>query len=139
MTLPILSETEEARLQAISSLWSSGLLRYKLEPRQREVYDALHRASPEEPFVIICHRGFGKTYTGCTYLLEQSRRQRDSNQLIISSTLKKLRTIVKPAFDAILQDCPSELRPKYDSQDSMYVFPQTGMKTFLLAAQGGHI
>lgn len=115
-----------------------GLLRYKLEPRQREVYDALHQAQPEEPFVIICHRGFGKTYTGCDYLLEKSRRDRDANQLIISSTLKKLRTIVKPAFDSLLLDCPNEYRPRYDSQDSFYEFP-TGVKSFLLAAQGGHI
>lgn len=119
--------------------WQVGLLRYKLEPRQREVYDALHRAIPEEPFVIICHRGFGKTFTGCDYLLEKARRERDGNQLIISSTLKKLRTIVKPAFDTLLLDCPDEYRPKYETQDSCYYFPATNMRTFLLAAQGGHI
>jgi hypothetical protein len=116
-----------------------GLLRYKLEPVQREVYDALHRAVAEEPFVIICHRGFGKTFTGCTYLLEKSRRERDCNQLIISSTLKKLRTIVKPAFDTLLQDCPPDYQPRYDSQDSFYEFKSTNMRTYLLAAQGGHI
>lgn len=114
-------------------------MRYKLESRQREVYDALHRATPEEPFVIICHRGFGKTFTGCNYLLEQTRRVRDANQLIISSTLKKLRTIVKPAFDTLLLDCPDEYRPKYDRQDSLYEFPETNIRTFLLAAEHGHI
>lgn len=45
---------------------------------------------------------------------------------------------MKPAFDTLLQDCPDEYRPKYDSQDSFYQHP-TGVKTFLLAAQGGHI
>ncbi len=123
---------------AIRASWKAGLLRYKLEPRQAEVYDRLHGAKPEEPFVIICHRGFGKTFTGCAYLLEKSRRESNANQLIISSTLKKLRTIVKPAFDTLLIDCPQEYRPKYDSQDSFYEFP-TSMRTYLLAAQGGHI
>lgn len=94
---------------------------------------------PEEPFVIICHRGFGKTFTGCDFLLEKSRRERDANQLIISSTLKKLRTIVKPAFDTLLADCPDEYRPKYESDNSCYFFPATNMRTFLFAAQGGHI
>lgn len=116
-----------------------GRLKYKLEPKQQEVYDLLHQAKEEEPFVIICHRGFGKTYTGCDYLLENSRRERDCNQLIISSTLKKLRTIVKPAFDSLLADCPSEYKPKFVQQDSLYEFPATGVRTHLLAAQGGHI
>lgn len=133
----MISTTEN--LTAVLGSWKTGLLRYKLEPIQREVYDALHRATPEEPFVIICHRGFGKTFTGCTYLLEKSRREQDGNQLIISSTLKKLRTIVKPAFDTLLADCPDVYRPKYDTQDSCYFFPATNMRTFLLAAQGGHI
>lgn len=131
--------TDSQRLEACHDAWDIGRLRYKLEPTQGEVYDALHRAIPEEPFVVICHRGFGKTFTGCAYLLEQTRRHVDCNQLIISSTLKKLRTIVKPAFDTLLTDCPIEYRPKYESQDSCYFFPATNMRTFLLAAQGGHI
>lgn len=131
--------TETDLHDAVFSAWSVGRLRYKLEPQQATVYDALYRAVPEEPFVIICHRGFGKTFTGCDYLLEKSRRDRDSNQLIISSTLKKLRTIVKPAFDTLLQDCPPQYRPRYDSQDSFYEFADTRMRTYLLAAQGGHI
>lgn len=139
MNLLIQNEQEQTRIEAIRQLWSGGLLRYKLEPIQREVYDVLHRSAPEEPFVVICHRGFGKTFTGCTYLLEKSRRERDGNQLIISSTLKKLRTIVKPAFDTLLTDCPSEYLPRYDSQDSFYEFRATNMRTYLLAAQGGHI
>lgn len=124
--------------QAIHDAWEFGRLRYKLEPRQRDVYDSFRRAVPEEPFVFICHRGFGKTFTGSTYLLEGQRRHNDCNQLIISSTLKKLRTIVKPAFETLLRDCPPEYKPRYDSQDSFYEAP-TGVRTHLLAAQGGHI
>lgn len=116
-----------------------GLLRYKLRPKQCEVYDSLHRAVPEEPFLIICHRGFGKTIVGCDYLLEGSRREQNVNQLIISATLKKLRTIVKPAFDTLLEDCPPEYKPKYNSEDSFYHSEDTNVKTHLLAAQGGHI
>lgn len=136
--MPSVIQNEQVKTQAIRAMWQVGFLRYKLEPQQRTVYDALHGARPEEPFVIICHRGFGKTYTGCNYLLEKGRRDRDTNQLIISSTLKKLRTIVRPAFDALLQDCPDEYKPRYDTQDSFYQHP-TGVKSFLLAAQGGHI
>lgn len=131
--------TPEQRAEAIEEAWRIGRLRYKLEPRQSEAYDLMHGAKPEEPFVYICHRGFGKTYTGCGYLLEKSRRDQDSNQLIISSTLKKLRTIVKPAFDALLRDCPSQYLPRFDRQDSFYEFPDTHMRSYLLAAEHGHI
>ena len=46
---------------------------------------------------------------------------------------------MKPAYDTLLMDCPNEYRPRYDSQDSLYDFPQTKMRTHLWAAQGGHI
>lgn len=131
--------TDSERAQSIADAWRIGRLRYQLEPEQCTVYDALHRAIPEEPFVVICHRGFGKTYIGCDWLLEGSRQEIDCNELVISSTLKKLRTIVKPAFESLLKDCPPVYLPHYDSQDSLYYFSQTNVRTHLLAAQGGHI
>lgn len=123
---------------AISNLWQAGKLRFKLQPKQREAYDKLKSATPEEIFFLLCHRGFGKTFIASTIANETARKETDGNILIISSTLKKLRTVVKPAFDEILSDCPEELKPTYNSQDSYYQYPN-GIRAHLIAAEKGHI
>ena len=69
---------------------------------------------------------------------ECSRKEREGSILIISGTLKKLRTIVKPAFEEILRDCPPEFKPRYDTQDSYYHFPD-GVRVHLCAGEKGHI
>lgn len=131
--------TIEEKQIAIQQAWEVGRLRYKLQPKQREAYDQIHRANPEEPFCLICHRGFGKTFIESTIGIETGRQCDQSESiLIISSTLKKLRTIVKPAFLEVMHDCPDELKPTYNSVDSFWQFP-TGVRAHLVAAQHGHI
>ena len=70
--------------------------------------------------------------------MEEAAPKDDSQILIISATLKKLRTIIKPAFDTLLLDCPEDLRPKYNGQDSYYQFPG-GIRAHLVGAEMGHI
>lgn len=123
---------------AIHNLWEIGQLRYKLEPKQREAYDHIKESSPEEIFFLLCHRGFGKTFLGSTIGIETARRESEGSILIVSGTLKKLRTIVKPTFEQILRDCPKNFRPEYQSQDSTYTFPN-GIRVHLCAAEKGHI
>lgn len=123
---------------AIHNLWQIGQLRYKLEPKQREAYDHIKRSPAEEIFFLLCHRGFGKTFLGSILGLETTRGQSEGSILIISGTLKKLRTIVKPTFEQILRDCPPEYRPTYHAQDSMYEFPSK-VRVHLCAAEKGHI
>jgi hypothetical protein len=131
--------TEAQISEAVRQFWKIGRLKYKLQPRQREAYEAI-KSAPfiEEPYVLVATRGFGKTFIDCTIALEATRRHRNANVLIISSTLKKLRTIVQPAFDTLLEDCPPEFQPKYDRQDSVYAFP-SGVNVHLVAAEKGHI
>jgi hypothetical protein len=70
--------------------------------------------------------------------MEEAAPEGDEQILIISATLKKLRTIVKPAFDTLLFDCPEDLKPKYNGQDSYYQFPG-GIRAHLVGAEMGHI
>lgn len=131
--------TAEAKEEAIQQAWEIGRLRYKLQPKQREAYDTVWRANPEEPFCFICHRGFGKTFIESVICMETSRQAEESESiLIISSTLKKLRTVVKPAFLEVMRDCPDDLRPSYNTQDSFWEFP-TGVRAHLVAAERGRI
>lgn len=124
--------------EATELAWNKGRLKYKLEPRQKEAYDHIKRSPPEEPFFLLCHRGFGKTYLGSILGIETSRKELEGSILVISGTLKKLRTIVKPTFEQILRDCPETFKPKFHAQDSCYEFPN-GIRVHLCAAEKGHI
>lgn len=120
-------------------MWKLGRLKAKLQPAQKLVHEAIHRATPEEIFCVICSRGFGKTFTGCAVAIETALQAKEAcNILIISSTLKKLRTIVKPAFLTILQDCPADMKPSYNGQDSYWQFPN-GVRVHLVAGEHGRI
>lgn len=128
-------ETQEAKDLA----WEIGRLKYKLQPRQREAYDIIQRANPKVPFCLICHRGFGKTYIESVLAMETGRQALESESIIIiSATLKKLRTIVKPAFEEVMRDCPEHFKPRYDKMDSFWQFP-TNVRAHLVAAERGHI
>src|SRR6185369_3725638 len=131
--------TTDQRQERVEMAWEIGRLRYKLQPKQREAYDCIHRADPEETFCLICHRGFGKTFIQATIANEVGRQAETSESiLIISSSLKKLRTIVKPAFLEVLRDCPPDFKPRYDTMDSFWEFP-SGVRAHLVAAERGHI
>jgi hypothetical protein len=125
--------------EATALMWRLGRLKAKLQPKQKLVYETLQKASPEDIFCIVCSRGFGKTYTGCAFAIETARQQTEPcSILIISSTLKKLRMIVRPNFQQILADCPPEFRPKENRQDSYWEFPG-GIRIHLIAGEKGHI
>lgn len=125
--------------EATELMWRHGRLKAKLQSSQKLVHDTVLKASAEDIFCVICSRGFGKTFTGCAFAIETALQQKEpANILIISSTLKKLRTIVKPAFLTLLQDCPADLRPKYNGQDSYWQFPN-GVRIHLVAGEHGRI
>ena len=128
------SQIEEAKRAG----WMLGRLKYKLEPKQKEAYDHIKRSPAEQIFFLLCHRGFGKTFLGSIIGIETARREVEGSILIVSGTLKKLRTIVKPTFEQILRDCPEQFRPTYQAQDSTYSFPN-GIRVHLCAAEKGHI
>jgi len=124
--------------QTTQYAWEQGRLKYKLEPKQKEAYDHIKRSPASEIFFLLCHRGFGKTFLGSILGIETARKEVAGNILIVSGTLKKLRTIVKPTFEQILRDCPESYRPKYHAQDSTYEFPG-GVMVHMCAAEKGHI
>lgn len=124
--------------EATEQCWEQGRLKYKLEEKQKQAYAHIKRSPAEEIFFLLCHRGFGKTFLGSILGIETARKETEGSILIVSGTLKKLRTIVKPTFEQILRDCPDAFKPKFHAQDSTYEFPN-GIRVHLCAAEKGHI
>jgi hypothetical protein len=123
---------------AIDRSWELARLKHKLQPYQADGYDHIKRSPPEKIFFLLCHRGFGKTFLGCLIAIEEALKAKEGSILIVSATLKKLRTVIKPTFEQILIDCPLEYQPTYHSQDSYYQFPN-GIRVHFVAAEHGRI
>lgn len=49
-----------------------------------------------------------------------------------------VRAIIKPTLDAVLADCPAELRPRFDGQDNVWRWPDNGSNLTAAGANLGH-
>ncbi len=118
--------------------WRQGILDWKLREHQVPLYATLNGASREALlFFIKCARRFGKTFTVLLWLMEQGIR----SPLIAryaAPTEKSLKKYVHPNMRTILADCPGELRPRFYSADSMWVWPN-GFELHVAGTDKDHV
>ena len=115
--------------EAVAELWSRGELSWKLRPEQVRL-----KAELEKPAVQLAvfnvSRRFGKTFTLVLYCIEQALR---SNQRIRygAAFLSELEEFIIPAFEFILYDCPSHLKPTYVKSKKTFTFPNGSQIKFV--------
>ncbi|TGM95035.1 hypothetical protein EHR02_00080 [Leptospira levettii] len=113
-----------AKAQILKELWKRGNLKYKIREYQLPLFNSLHTEEARHSSrVILCSRRWGKTYSIITYIVEECIKNEKFIARIVAPNLKQLRKILKPIFNKILKDCPSELIPKFNVQDQAYTFP----------------
>lgn len=107
------AQQEDRRL-----LWSAGKLRYKLDPLQRKLYDAVRAsfaeqdASAERWFYLDCSRQVGKDFTSAVIALEDVLRLRRALRIVYAAaTQTSVRELLVPNLVKIFDDCPPELLP----------------------------
>ena len=127
---PVVSweESSQKRRGALRRAWTNGNLAYKLDPDQRAVYDAFRewqgRAGRGKIFVLDISRRYGKTALELVIALEDTIRGAGMDrQAYFTDTERMAREIVRPLVDALVVDCPPELRPSWRSAASKYEFP----------------
>lgn len=106
--------------------WERGQLSYKLYKYQRQLYTDLWSAitNPEcIKFVLNVSRRWGKSTIMCLIALEYAQRNPNSQIRFAAPTAKALRKITMPIFKMLLADCPEEFKPKYNTFDQMWKFP----------------
>lgn len=110
------------RFAAIRELWVRGDLKYKLRLHQLLIYAFI--SNPALVRVVInCARRFGKSFTVLLYCFEQCIKNPGYIVRYAAPTEKQLRKIILPNAKQILKDCPDDLRPVWNNQDSMFRFP----------------
>jgi hypothetical protein len=121
---------------AKKELWRRGILSWKLDPCQKELYNLFYNASHRVQTWLLARRS-GKTYTLCVLALEQCIRVPNSIVKFASPTKLQITTIIRPLLKKILSDCPDELKPEFRSKDFIYYFPN-GSEIQLAGTDSGH-
>lgn len=110
---------------AIRLAWTRGLLEYKLLGHQKSLYKIISNVHKKKNLktLINCTRRFGKTTTLLIYALVFAIKNPGSLIRFITSSQKALRKIVFPILRDLLKDCPPDLKPKFNTMDGCYKFP----------------
>lgn len=129
-------KTKISRQEAIKALWNKGIIHWKLHKAQKEMYDLVKKDG--HPIVVIgCSRQLGKSFFLTAYAIEECLQKKDIIVKFIAPKAKDIRRIISPIIKQIMEDAPEDVRPRYNSRDNIYVFPN-GSEIQLAGTDNGH-
>lgn len=109
------------RKTAVATLWKRGVLHWKLDPVQKELYNSFQN-SKDKVNIWLAARRTGKSYALCVIALELCFKTPNVIVKYIAPKQKDVKMIIHPLIRKLLEDCPRELRPKFHTSDGMYKF-----------------
>lgn len=123
--------------KAREMLWRRGVLTFKLDINQQELYRVYKDANPKTKIIVWnCARGLGKSWALVCIAIEECLKNPKALVKYCCPTQKMAKEIVQPLFRDILEDCPEDIKPEYKTNDGAYVFP-SGAKIQLTGLDGG--
>lgn len=122
--------------EARARLWHMGILTWKLDPIQKQLYEAF-QVSSYKTNVWSCSRRLGKSYALCCIAVEQCMKKPNTVVKFIAPTQKHVKNIIRPLLKEIFKDCPDELRPHFRTADNIYRF-HNGSEIQLAGTDSGH-
>ena len=134
-----LSPQDRERLRAYTrrQAWENGALSYKWHATQQKI-DAAVTQSQRRQFFLLCSRRTGKTYYLLCRLFSRAIRQPGARLLYLAPFAKDAAEIANDVAVRILEDCPEDLRPDYNSQTKEFVFKRTGSIVRLKGVNNEH-
>ena len=118
--------------------WWHGFLSWKLtgDPNsgrfgQLKIEEAF-QATAGKLFVGDCSRQLGKSTWAAAKCVELALRKRRARIRYATAFLSDLEQFIVPAFELILEDIPTLLKPVWRAQKSEWYFPTTGSKIRLI-------
>lgn len=103
-------------------LWETGRLEWLLDTCQ----DGIRRqiaASHGLKFILNCSRRLGKSYLMLVDAEMFARQNPGAELRWAAPTAKQIRSIVTPIMGDLHATCPPDLRPKWNSQDGFWLYP----------------
>jgi hypothetical protein len=122
--------------EVVRALWIAGQLAHLLHTTQLEIRTAIC-LSTAAVFVVCCSRRLGKSFLLCCLAIEQCLQKPGSQVRYAAPTGKDVKKIVLPLLRIILESCPAELRPSFNSQDGVWTFPN-GSQIHIAGVNNNH-
>lgn len=131
-----MSQTKLSKQQAINELWSRGVLFYKLDAVQKELYNSFYTDNHKTRVWLMARRS-GKSFLLLVLAIEQCLRSKNSIVKYVAQSKLQVNNIIRPIMRKILEDCPTELQPDYNSKDYTYYF-KNGSEIQMSGTDNGH-
>lgn len=122
--------------EARKELWFRGNLAWKLKPHQKSLYD-LYYNNDHKVMTWLLARRSGKSYCLSVLAVEQCLKEPNSIVKFVSPTKIQMRNNIRPLIKKVLDDCPDELRPAFNTNDNIYYF-KNGSEIQLAGSDSGH-
>lgn len=122
--------------QAREKLWRKGNLEWKLSATQKKINE-FFKDNNNNILTLSCARQTGKSWLLVTYAIQMCLSGPNKYVKYVLPEQKMARSIIKIKMQEILSDCPDDLKPKYNSIDSKYIFPN-GSEIQLAGADGSN-
>ena len=125
-----------SKRQAVAMLWHQGVLTWKLDKVQMELYESYTNSS-SKTIVWSCSRRLGKSYCLSVLAIEMCLKKPNAIVKFIAPTQKHVKSIIRPLLKEIIKDCPKEIRPNFRTNDNIYRF-LNGSEIQLAGTDAGH-
>lgn len=114
------SDREIERILAERELYRRGNLRHLLHAGQIKIKDRIE-SSKHQVQVILCARGYGKTYLGVEEAVALCLRKKATVK-IGTEFSTDLEEFILPNFEEVLKDCPPDAMPVWKASKSKWLF-----------------
>ncbi len=128
--------SEISKKDAIEQLWRKGILWWKLDECQKDLYN-LFNDSDSKIIVWNSTRRLGKSTTLLIIALETCLRKKNAIVKYVAPEQKQVKTFTRQLIRKILTDCPVDLKPKYMTQDVVWKF-SNGSELQLAGSDNGN-
>lgn len=116
------NQKEVSKKQAIKILWNKGILKWKLDPLQKKIYDQFYDDTDDITTMLIA-RQTGKSFLLAVLACEACLKKNDAVVKFVTPKLKMVKNILNKNLKTILKDCPPEVRPEWKESEKVWRFP----------------
>lgn len=115
------TKTQVSKAEAVDKLWRNGVLHWKLDSCQKQLYNTFHN-SKYRKIVWKCSRRLGKSYALLILALEYAFKNPGSQIKYACPTALMAQKLIIPTIRKILNDCPEDIKPDYIKSEKCFNF-----------------
>jgi hypothetical protein len=107
--------------EAVEKLWRSGILHWKLDSCQKQLYHTFHN-SKYRKVVWKCSRRLGKSFALLIVAVEYALKHPGAQIKYACPTAIMAQKIIIPTIRKILEDCPVDIKPNFVKAEKCFYF-----------------